>query len=182
MSRWVNRPHKKWSPKSPPNLYAPLSRVNMTTMIRQETVSPFCQFLKANLLTGLFTTPWLTLDHWLPLGPKVTRSLGTCWGLNQDPSDCQCSTLTNFSESLVHKWANLKEPYNLDMKEQVTTKNILKKKTGFTWNPQPQRQCAEGVFQIHSHISCAYFSNNISIPKVRVNNRETELYSTFETS
>ena len=45
--------------------------------------------------------------------------------------------------SLAHKYANLKEPYNQDIKEQVTTKNVFKKKTGFTWNSQPQRQSVQ---------------------------------------
>ena len=40
--------------------------------------------------------------------------------------------------SLACKYENLKEPQ--DIKEQVTTKKIFKKKTGFTY--------AEGVFQI----------------------------------
>ena len=34
--------------------------------------------------------------------------------------------------SLANKYVNLKELYNQDIKEQVTTKNFLKKKTGFT--------------------------------------------------
>ena len=34
--------------------------------------------------------------------------------------------------SLAHKYVNLKEPYNQDKKEQVTTKNFFKMKTGFT--------------------------------------------------
>ena len=34
--------------------------------------------------------------------------------------------------SLVHKYVNLKEPYNRDIKEKVTTKSVLKEKTGFT--------------------------------------------------
>ena len=49
-------------------------------------------------------------------------------------------------------------------------------------SPTPEAQCAEGVFQIQSPICDVYFSNNISIPQVRVNKRETELDSTFETS
>ena len=57
---------------------------------------------------------------------KVTGSLG----LSQDPSDSECSTLTHFSMSLAHKYVNLREPQ--DIKEQVTTKKVLKKKTGFT--------------------------------------------------
>ena len=53
-------------------------------------------------------------------------------GLNQDPSDSECNALTYFSMSLAHKYVNLKEPYNQDIKEPVTAKNVLKKKTGFT--------------------------------------------------
>ena len=34
--------------------------------------------------------------------------------------------------SLARKYVNLKEPYDQDIKEQVTTENFLKKKTGFT--------------------------------------------------
>ena len=49
-------------------------------------------------------------------------------------------------------------------------------------SPTPEAQCAEGVFQIQSPISDVYFSNNISVPQVRVNKRETEVDSTFETS
>ena len=45
-----------------------------------------------------------------------------------------------------------------------------------------EAQCAEGVFQIQFPICGVYFSYNISIPLVKVNKRETELESTFETS
>ena len=48
--------------------------------------------------------------------------------------------------SLVHKSVNLKEPYNEDIKGKVTTKKFLKKKTGFTWNPIPQRHSAQKSF------------------------------------
>ena len=90
-------------------------------------------------------------------------------------SDSECSGLAHFSMSLVHKYLNPKDPYNQFIKEQVTTKQFLKKNTGFTWNPQPQSQCAEGVFQIQFIICDANFSNNISITQVRVNDRKTSL-------
>ena len=45
--------------------------------------------------------------------PKLTRSLG----LNQDPSNSECSALTHFSTSLARKCINLKEPCNQDIKE-----------------------------------------------------------------
>ena len=48
--------------------------------------------------------------------------------------------------SLVHKHINLKEPYNQDIKEKVTTKKSLEKKAGFTWNLQPQRHSVQKVF------------------------------------
>ena len=48
--------------------------------------------------------------------------------------------------SLVHKFVNLKEPYNEDIKGKVTTKKFLKKKTGFTWNLIPQRHSAQKSF------------------------------------
>ena len=60
--------------------------------------------------------------------PNVTGNLG----LSQDPSDSESSDLTHFSMSLVYKYKYLKEPYNQDIKEQVTTKNFLRRKTGFT--------------------------------------------------
>ena len=46
----------------------------------------------------------------------------------------------------------------------------------------PEEKCAEGAFQIQSPIYGVNFSQNISIPQVRVNKSETELDSTFETS
>ena len=78
------------------------------------------------------------------LGPKVQSS--TYWSLNIDPSDSKCYILTDFSISLTHKYVNLKEPYNQDIKEQVTTKNFFKKKAGFTSNSQPQRHKVPKVF------------------------------------
>ena len=52
-------------------------------------------------------------------------------------------------------------------------------------SPTPEAQCAKGVFQIQSPIQSpicgVYFSNNISVPQVRVNKGKTELDSTFKT-
>ena len=106
-------------------------------------VSTYCYILQANLITRLFTAPQLSfgplsrgsvtnlmlITVFDPLfDPKVTGSLG----LSQYPSSSECSALTHFSISLVHKYINLKEPYNQGIKEQVTNKKNLKKKTGFT--------------------------------------------------
>ena len=55
-----------------------------------------------------------------------------------------CPPHDNFKIS--HRYVNLKQPYNQDIKEQVTPKIFLKKKTGFTWNSQPQRHSVEKMF------------------------------------
>ena len=54
--------------------------------------------------------------------------------------------------SLARKYVHLKEPYNQDIKEQVTT--IIFFKTGrlYMKSPTPEAKCAEGVFQIESPI------------------------------
>ena len=52
--------------------------------------------------------------------------------MTQDPSDSECSALTHFSISLASRYINLEEPYNQDIKEQVTTMIFLKKKADFT--------------------------------------------------
>ena len=53
--------------------------------------------------------------------------------------------------------------------------------TGFPWNPYPQRHIsAKGVSQIHSIVFGVNFSNNISIPQVRVNIKKTEHDTAFE--
>ena len=55
--------------------------------------------------------------------------------------------------------------------------------TGFPWNPYPQRHIsAKGVSQIHPPVFGVNFSNNISIPQVRVNIKKTKHNTTFEIS
>ena len=127
------------------NLYACSSRSYKFDNYDKTTykVSTYCQIPQANLITRLFTAPQLSfgplsrgsvtnlmlITVFDPLfDPKVTGSLG----LSQYPSSSECSALTHFSISLVHKYVNLKEPYNQGIKEQVTNKKNLKKKTGFT--------------------------------------------------
>ena len=49
-------------------------------------------------------------------------------GLNRYPSDSECSALlTQFSKGLTHKKANLKEPFNQDIKVKVTRSQTLHK-------------------------------------------------------
>ena len=48
------------------------------------------------------------------------------------PSDSECNDLTSFSMSLAHKYVKIKEPYNQDIIERITTKHFFKKKTDFT--------------------------------------------------
>ena len=75
--------------------------------------------------------------------------------------------------SLAHKYVNLKETYNQDIKEQVTTK-FLKKDRLYMKSPTTEAQCA-CIFKIQSPICGANFSNNISITQLRVNERRTNL-------
>ena len=49
-------------------------------------------------------------------------------------------------------------------------------------SPSPEVECAEGVLQIQSPVCGVNFSNNILTTQVRINETETELESTFETS
>ena len=75
--------------------------------------------------------------------PKVTGSLG----LSQYPSSSECSALTHFSISLVHKYVNLKEPYNQGIKEQVTNKNFWKRRQALHEISNPKAYFAEGVLK-----------------------------------
>ena len=168
MVSWgVNFPHKNvpiplWlSPhmitsKSPPKSYkydnydktiykvSPLLLDSPGKPDRQALHYPTANF--GPLSRGSVTNP-INVNHcvWYFFDPMVTGSPG----LNQDRSDSECSALTYFSMSLAHKYVNIKEPYNQDIKEQVTTTNWLKKKTGFTWNPQSQRHSVEMFFKFN---------------------------------
>ena len=87
---------------------------------QQAIHSPTANF--GPLSTGSVTNPMLitVFDTYLTL-----RSPGAwVWAKT---SNSECSALTHFSMSLAHKCGNLKEPYNQDIKEQVTTKFFLKK-------------------------------------------------------
>ena len=87
-----------------------------------------------------------------------------------------------FSTSLTNNLANLTKRRPQSLKVQVATKDI-KKEEGFTRNLHPpETYCVKGVFQIQTTISCVNVSVNISIPQIRVNLRETEHDTTFETS
>ena len=91
------------------------------------------------LSRGSISNPILitVLDTYID--PKVTRSLG----LSKDPSDSECSTLTHFSMSLAHKYGNLKEPFNQDINEQVTTIFFLKKEDRLYMKSPTQRQSVQ---------------------------------------
>ena len=167
MSWEVDLPHKNGSiplwlahhmitSKSPSNLYDLPSPLNMTTMISQHTkFPPTTRFPRQTWSPGYsiptanfgppsrssVTNPML-ITVWYLFDPKVTGSLS----LIEDSTNSECTAFTHFSMSLPDKYMNLKDPYNQDIKEQVTTKKFLKKKTGFTWNPQPQRHSVQKVF------------------------------------
>ena len=132
-----------------PNLYALLSPINMTTMIRQHKSSPLLQDLpgKADhkaihcptanfgpLSRGSVTNSMLitVFDTYLtPMSPGASVWGNTLQILNS-------STLTYISMSRAHKYLNLKEHHNQDIKEQITK--------DFTRNLQPQRHSMQEVF------------------------------------
>ena len=95
--------------------------------------------------------------------------------MSQDPPDSECSALTHLSMSLAHKHVNLKEPYNPDNKEQVTTVIKKKKDRLYMKCPTSEAKCPEGVFEIQSPISGFNFSNNISISQVKTMRGKTNL-------
>ena len=95
--------------------------------------------------------------------------------MRQDPSDSECSALTHFYMSLTFNYVNLKEPYNQDIKEYVTTihYNFLKKEDRlYLKSPTREAKFAKDIFQIQSPICGVNFSNNISITQVRLNERK----------
>ena len=72
--------------------------------------------------------------------------------MSQDPLNSECSTLTHFSMSLARKYVHLKEPYNQDIKEQVTTIIFLKNDRLYMKSPTLETKCAVEVFQNQSPI------------------------------
>ena len=140
----------------PPNLHALPSPIGMTTMIRQNTKFPpiawspgkpdhqaiDCPTSNSGPLLRDIVTNSILITVWYLFNTKINGSLG----LSQDPSDSECSALTHFSMNLDRKYVNLKEPYDQDIKEYVTTIVFLKKKTDLIWNPPPQRQSVPKVF------------------------------------
>ena len=67
--------------------------------------------------------PWLTLDHYLT----------TTWLQGYQEPGNKVGIWTKMLPFLnVALLANLKEPHNQDIKEQIITKNTFKKKTSFT--------------------------------------------------
>ena len=96
--------------------------------------------------------------------------------MSQDPSDSECSALAHFSMSLARKYVNPKEPYNQDIKEQITTIIFLKKEDRlYMKSPTSEAKCPEGVFQIQSPVCRVNYINNISITQVRSVRGKTSL-------
>ena len=57
----------------------------------------------------------------------------------------------------------------------------IKKEDMLCIKSQPkERHNAKDFFQVHPPVSSLHFSNNISVPKVRINIRETGHDTTFE--
>ena len=83
-----------------------------------------------------------------------------------------------FCSSRSHKYSNF------DKKTYIVSSNhclfTCSQATGFPWNPYPQRYIsAKGVSQIHLPVSGVNFSNDMSIPQVRVNIKKTEKWQNF---
>ena len=129
------------SSKSSPSLSAlpsPINMIKQHTKFHPTARSPgkadhwaiHCPMANFEPLSrGSITNPMsITMFDTYLINPRVTWSLG----LSQDSFDSECSALTHFSRSLAHKCVNIKDSYNLDIKEQVVTKNCLKRKTDFT--------------------------------------------------
>ena len=142
--------------KPPPNLYSLPSPINMTIMTDNiqsfpllldppgkpdpHTIhGPTANFgpLSRGSATNLLST--IVFDTYL-----MPRSPGAwAWA-----KTLQILNVAHFSMSLFHKYINLKEPHNQDIKEQFTIKKFWKKKTGFKWNSQPQSHSVQKVFFI----------------------------------
>ena len=89
--------------KSPPNQYALPCPIYITTMIRRHTKfsSSFTNLTIISVF-DTYLTPKVTGSLVSSLGLKTQPS--TYWGLNQDPSDSECSALTQFSMNLINKY------------------------------------------------------------------------------
>ena len=98
--------------------------------------------------------------------------------MSQDPSDSKYITLTHFSISLAQKYVNLKEPYNQDIKESVTTIIFLKKNTDFTWNLQPHKQSMQKVlFKLNPQTNWILKTLNLVINLSLISNKAPNLFS-----
>ena len=77
--------------------------------------------------------------------------------------------------SLSHKYVNLKDPYNQDIKEQVTTIFLKKRRQALHGITKPERSVQNVFFKFNLLFFGVNFSNNISINQVRVNERKTNV-------
>ena len=137
--RAIAAPPNNQTKISPPNLCPPPPTARSPRQTWQSGYSPHNQLWTT--IERQHHQPNVNHCAWYPHDLKATGSPG----LSQGPSNSECSALAHSSMSLAHKYVNLKEPK--DIKEQDNT-NIFfkKKKTGFTWNPQPQRNSVQKVF------------------------------------
>ena len=77
--------------------------------------------------------------------------------------------------SLSHKYVNLKDPYNQDIKEQVTTIFLKKRRQALHGIAKPEHSVQNVFFKFNLLFFGVNFSNNISINQVRVNERKTNV-------
>ena len=102
------------------NLPAP-NPSNLTTTLSYHTVFSYSQSTNADLFARLFTCPSIQTNS--SSHPQPTKHLLKC----------------TFSKSLTHKQANLKEPYNQDIKAQIS-KQLLTSRI----NPSKILQTGQG--------------------------------------
>ena len=128
----------------------------MTIMIRQHTKFPPTVSSPGQTITRLFihcpTANFGPLSKDSITNPMLITAF-----------DAYLTPRSPGAVSLVHKYINLKEPYNQGIKEKVTTEFLLKKDKPYMKSPTPEALCVEGVFQIQSPICGVNFSNNILI-------------------
>ena len=124
------------------NLPAP-NPSNLATTLSYHTVFSYSQSTNADLFARLFTCPSIQTNS--SSHPQPTKHLLKC----------------TFSKSLTHKQANIKEPYNQDIKAQVNKKDIKKEGRLYMKSPTQGVVC-RGCFQIQPPICGVNFKQSIN--------------------
>ena len=119
----------------------------------------------SNLSSGKFSSNW---QFWF-FGPNLPKKV---FPIKNRKSEHR--------HGILHIWIILGTKFQLKLTilsfwTKFTPKKVfsVENKTDFTWNPQPQKQSVQKVFfKFNPLFVVLTFSNNISITKVRVNERK----------